>query len=107
MVDHGEMTVGYEGLQRRSGVADRVGEEVLLRFQPWCLTRDDLLSQGNHSLPNRYGEQQLLTQVLVQLAVLRSCSQQKSLAPCIEARAAVDGVRFWPTSDWVSTTSGS
>ena len=46
------MAVSYEGLQRRSGVANGIDEEILLRFQPWRLARNDLLSKDNHSLPN-------------------------------------------------------
>src|SRR5262249_20270785 len=49
-VDRGVIAVGDQGLQRRSAVAERVGEQVLLHFQPGRLPRDDLLPQRDHGL---------------------------------------------------------
>ena len=52
-VDHGEIAIADQGLQRRLAVAELVGEQVFLRFQAGRLARDDLLAQGDHGLGGR------------------------------------------------------
>ena len=50
-IGHGEMAIGYQGLQRRCGVPHGVDEEIRLRLQAGRLAGDDLLRRAMMACP--------------------------------------------------------
>jgi hypothetical protein len=50
------VTVCIEQLDRRTGVSDGVGEQIVLALQPGGVTGGDLLTQRNYRLGHRNDE---------------------------------------------------